>query len=49
LAQLEASKRADIINNLANSLVDNQAEILAANKKDLNEARSAGDDMIIYA
>ena len=42
LQALTPDQRADIINNLANSLIENQSDILAANKKDLEEARNAG-------
>jgi delta-1-pyrroline-5-carboxylate synthetase len=42
LQALEPQQRADIINNLANLLLDNQTEILAANKKDLDDARTKG-------
>jgi len=42
LLALSPDQRADIINNLANSLIENQNEILAANKKDLEEARQSG-------
>lgn len=42
LAVLRPEERADIINNIANALLENQSEILAANKKDLEDARSAG-------
>lgn len=43
LQALEPQQRADVINNLANMLLDHQSEIIAANKKDLDEARSKGE------
>lgn len=46
LQALTAEERADIINNLADLLLEHQSDILAANKKDLDEARSSGK---IYA
>ncbi len=42
LQRLTSEQRADIINNLANSLIENQSDILEANKKDLEEARISG-------
>lgn len=42
LQALSADDRETIINNLANSLIEHQSDILAANQKDLEEARSAG-------
>ena len=42
LQRLSADDRADIINKLADLLIDNQSEIFAANKKDLDAARMSG-------
>ncbi|CAD5118223.1 DgyrCDS6945 [Dimorphilus gyrociliatus] len=42
LQQLSPTQRSEIINHLANSLLDNQNEILVANKHDLEEARRIG-------
>lgn len=42
LASLSPRKRAEIISNLANSLIENQADILTANKQDLDDARNSG-------
>lgn len=42
LLNLFPEQRADVIRRLATSLIDNQEEILAANKEDLIEARVAG-------
>ena len=47
LQALNAEQRADIINTLANSLIENQADILEANKKDLEIARNDGQYGII--
>ena len=43
LQVLTPEERSDIIFNLANSLIENQSDILAANKKDLEEACNAGN------
>ena len=43
LQSLSADQRMDIINNLANSLIEHQADILAANSKDLALARQNGE------
>ena len=40
---LQPSERAAIIERLADSLLDHEADILAANKLDLEAARSAGE------
>lgn len=42
LQSLQPEQRADIINRLANLLLDRQEEILAANKKDLELAKEQG-------
>lgn len=42
LQSLSAEERATIIHTLADSLIDNQHEIFAANKKDLDAARNGG-------
>ena len=48
LQSLTAEQRAEIINNIANSLMEHQTEILAANKKDLENARNDGEENISY-
>merc|ERR1719414_2786976 len=42
LASLGAEERADIIRYLANSLINHEAEIMAANNQDLANARAMG-------
>jgi len=42
LASLGAEERADIIRSLANSLINHEAEIMAANNQDLANARAMG-------
>ena len=42
LCSLAAEERADIIRYLANSLVNHQQEIMAANQQDLVNARATG-------
>lgn len=42
LQTLAPGKRADVINRLANLLLERQADILAANKKDLDLAKEQG-------
>ena len=39
---LRPEQRAVIINDLADILIEHEAEILAENKKDLDQARSSG-------
>ena len=43
LQHLKAEERADIINNIANGLIEHQNEIIAANQKDLLVARNSGE------
>ena len=45
LQALSPDARAKIIHTLANSLIERESDILAANKRDLDNARSAGDDI----
>ena len=44
LQALEPNDRADIINSLANLLLDRQEDILAANKRDIDIAKEQGKD-----
>jgi len=43
LQALEPDQRADIINRLANLLLDKQEDILAANRRDIDAAKDAGE------
>ena len=42
LQSLQPSERAAIIDHLADSLIDRQSDILAANQLDLEDARTSG-------